>query len=107
MEDEIKKEQTAPERQNRQQFAYARKAFISRTALLVCVCMMAMGGSALASDGGSSGSTSVTSGVSTVVEIVGQVFTLITGNPLLMVFVGAGLVGVGVRIFRQIKSAAR
>ena len=47
----------------------------------------------------------ITSGVSTVVEIFGQIWSLMTGNPLIMVFIGASLLGVGVGVFRKLRSA--
>ena len=45
---------------------------------------------------------SVTSGVSTITDVVGSVWTLMTSNPLVMVFVGAGLLGVGIGIVRKL-----
>ena len=33
--------------------------------------------------------TAITSGVSTITDLVSQVWTIMTGNPLVMVFVGA------------------
>lgn len=46
--------------------------------------------------------TTITSGVSTVTELVGSVWTLMTSNPLVMVFVGASLLGVAVGIIRKL-----
>lgn len=46
--------------------------------------------------------TGITSGVSTITELVGQVWTLMTGNPLIMVFVGAALLGVAIGIIRRL-----
>ena len=40
-------------------------------------------------------------------DMVGEVFTMITGNPLLCVFVAASLIGVGIGVFKRIKRAAR
>ena len=48
------------------------------------------------------GGTAITSGVSTITELVGQVWTLMTGNPLVMVFVGAALLGVAIGIIRKL-----
>ena len=45
---------------------------------------------------------SITSGVSTITDVVGSVWTLMTSNPLVMVFVGAGLLGVGIGIVRKL-----
>ena len=52
-------------------------------------------------DGASSG-TAITSGVSTITELVGSVWTLMTSNPLVMVIVGASLLGVAVGIIRKL-----
>lgn len=49
------------------------------------------------------GETSViTSGVSTITDLVSQVWTLMTGNPLVMVFVGASLLGVAIGVIRKL-----
>ena len=48
----------------------------------------------------------MTSAVSTVGEMVSEVFTMITSNPLLCVFVAASLIGVGIAVFRKIKGAS-
>ena len=45
---------------------------------------------------------SITSGVTTITDVVGSVWTLMTSNPLVMVFVGAGLLGVGIGIVRKL-----
>lgn len=53
------------------------------------------------------GMESILSGVETITTVVGNVFTMITGNPLLAAFAGAGLLIVGVGVFGAIKGAAR
>lgn len=47
-----------------------------------------MGASLLADD------VAITSGISTITSVVSQVWTTMTGNPLVMAFVGASLLGV-------------
>lgn len=44
--------------------------------------------------------------ITNITTIVGNVFTLITGNPYLCFFAAAGVVGVAVHIFKIIKGAA-
>lgn len=46
-------------------------------------------------------------GTTTITTMVGDVFSIITSNPLLCVFAAAGLLGVGISIFRRLKRAAR
>lgn len=46
--------------------------------------------------------TAITSGVSTITDLVSQVWTLMTSNPLVMVFVGASLLGVAVGVIRKL-----
>lgn len=46
--------------------------------------------------------TAVTSGVNTIVDLVSQVWTLMTGNPLVMTFVGAALIGVAIGLVRRL-----
>lgn len=51
---------------------------------------------------GETTSTAITSGVSTITELTGNVWTLMTGNPLVMVFVGAALLGCAIGIIRKL-----
>lgn len=44
----------------------------------------------------------ITSGVSTITDLVSQVWTLMTSNPLVMVFVGASLLGVAIGVIRKL-----
>ena len=53
------------------------------------------------------GMTEITAGIETITTVVGSVFTMITGNPLLAAFAGAGLLAVGIGVFSAIKGAAR
>lgn len=47
-------------------------------------------------------STAITSGVSTITDLVSQVWTLMTSNPLVMIFVGASLLGVAIGVIRKL-----
>ena len=47
-------------------------------------------------------STAITSGVSTITDLVSQVWSLMTSNPLVMVFVGASLLGVAIGVIRKL-----
>lgn len=46
--------------------------------------------------------TTITSGVSTITELVSSVWTIMTGNPLVMAFVGASLLGVAIGVIRKL-----
>lgn len=46
--------------------------------------------------------TAITSGVATITDLVSQVWTIMTGNPLVMVFVGASLLGVAIGVIRKL-----
>lgn len=46
--------------------------------------------------------TTITSGVTTITDLVSQVWTIMTGNPLVMVFVGASLLGVAIGVIRKL-----
>lgn len=46
--------------------------------------------------------TAITSGVTTITDLVSQVWTIMTGNPLVMVFVGASLLSVGIGVIRKL-----
>lgn len=45
--------------------------------------------------------------MSTVTELMGSVWDLLTSNPLLTLFVAAGLLPVGIGIFCALRNAAR
>lgn len=47
-------------------------------------------------------SSAITSGVTTITDLVSQVWTIMTGNPLVMVFVGASLLGVAIGVIRKL-----
>lgn len=46
--------------------------------------------------------STITSGVTTITDLVSKVWTLMTGNPLVMVFVGASLLGVAIGVIRKL-----
>ena len=46
--------------------------------------------------------TAITSGVTTITDLVTQVWTIMTGDPLVMVFVGASLLGVAIGVIRKL-----
>lgn len=48
------------------------------------------------------GATGITSGVSTITELVSSVWTIMTGNPVVMAFVGAALLGVAIGVIRKL-----
>lgn len=68
---------------------------------LMCVPAFASGGS-----GGGELAT-VTGAIPAVGDLMDGVITMITGNPILVVFFAVPLIGVGVGVFRMIKSAAK
>ncbi len=55
-----------------------------------------MGASLLADD------VAITSGISTITSVVSQVWTTMTSNPLVIVFVGASLLGVAIGVIRKL-----
>ena len=56
--------------------------------------------------GGASGLTSVTNAADTVTTFVSKAFTMMTGNPLLCVYLASSLIGVGIYKFVQLRRAA-
>lgn len=46
--------------------------------------------------------SAITSGVTTITDLVSQVWNIMTGNPLVMVFVGASLLGVAIGVIRKL-----
>ena len=49
----------------------------------------------------------ITTGMGVVSTAVGDVFTMISGNPLLAAFAASGLIGVAIGVYSAIKNAAR
>lgn len=56
---------------------------------------------------GSTGVSAVTTAMSTIVTVMGQVWEVMVSNPILVVFLAASLLAVGIRLFRKIKGAAK
>ena len=85
----------------------AESAKMQRAAL---TAGMALAPVAMASDAGGSGSSgmpAVLGAFETVTSLMNSVWTLMTSNPLLTLFLAAGLLSIGVQAFRQIKRAAK
>ena len=51
--------------------------------------------------------SAVIAAMDTIVELMGKTWDLITGNPLLTLFVAAGLLPVGISLFTSLRNAAR
>jgi hypothetical protein len=49
----------------------------------------------------------ILAGTSTLATLVGEVFTLLTANPLLTLFLASSLIGLGLGLFRKLKRTAR
>lgn len=62
---------------------------------------------ALASGADAATLTPIITAMGSLVEVMGEVWDVMTSNPLLLVFLAASLFGVGIRIFRKVKGAAR
>lgn len=45
----------------------------------------------------------VTTAVASIMDIVGEVVTTITGTPILMIFLASAIVGIGVGVFKKLK----
>ncbi len=58
-------------------------------------------------EGAATGMAAVLGAMDTVTSLMGEVWTLMTSNPYLTLFVAAALIPIGVGIFRSIKNAAR
>lgn len=53
------------------------------------------------------GMEAITTAIATVTTVVGNVFSVMTGNAYLTFLLAASAVGVGIAIFQQVKGAAR
>lgn len=61
----------------------------------------------LTTGGATGGIDSVMDAANSLVTFAGNLFSTIIANPILVVFVGASFVGIGLTIVQQLKSAAR
>lgn len=61
---------------------------------------------AFAGESGGGSLTSVTSAADTVTTFVSKAFTLMTGNPLLCVYLASSLISIGIYKFVQLRRAA-
>lgn len=84
----------------------AKSAQVQR-AVLAAGTAFALAPVAMASEGSSTGMPAVLGAFDTVTSLMNSVWTLMTSNPLLTLFLAAGLLTIGVRAFRQIKRAAK
>ncbi|MCL2605248.1 MAG: hypothetical protein FWD90_12280 [Defluviitaleaceae bacterium] len=58
--------------------------------------------------GGASGEMGlVMSAITTLTTLIGNIFTLMTSNPVLAIFLAAGLLGVAIVVFKRLRGAAR
>lgn len=81
-----------------------------KAAVMAAATASAMAPVALASEGGGTsggGMSAVLGAFDTVTSLMEKVWILMTSNPLLTLFLAAGLLSIGVRAFRQIKRAAK
>lgn len=51
--------------------------------------------------------TQISTGIETCFTIMGTALTEALGNPLVMIFMGAGLIGLGVGVFKKIKRVGK
>lgn len=91
-------------------FGAKAKGMRMQSAVLGVGAALALAPVAMASDAGSSGVSgmpAVLGAFETVTSLMNSVWTLMTSNPLLTLFLAAGLLSIGVQAFRQIKRAAK
>ena len=80
----------------------------AKAAVMAVAAASAMAPVALAADSGTvSDMNTLMAGFEYVVMLLEKVWELLLSNPLLTLFLAAGLVGVGVRAFRKLKGAAK
>lgn len=66
-----------------------------------------IGGAIMGETGTTNASTLLTEATTIITSAMGTVWTVIIGNPLLMVYAGAGLLALGFRFFRRARRVAR
>lgn len=53
------------------------------------------------------GMDAILAGTSTLTTLVGDVFTLMTANPLLTLFLAGSVIGLGLTIFKKLKRSSK
>lgn len=61
----------------------------------------------ISTESATTGIDAVMGSMETLVDLTGQVWTLMTSNALLTLFLAVSLISVGVSVFRMIKNAAK
>lgn len=77
-----------------------------RIGLLMMVMSVLLSISAFAEDS-AGGVAAVTGAMTTMTSLVTSVFDMITGNPVLVLFLAAGVLGVAIRLTRRLMRAAK
>lgn len=77
-----------------------------RMAFIISVLSAFLSVSAFA-EGESASISTVTASFTTLTDMISQVFSSIVGNPVLVVFLAAALLRVGIGLFRSLRRAAR
>lgn len=79
-----------------------------RLAVMICAVMSLLSVSAFAADGDtqSTGFESVIAAMDTLGLLMTKVWTMMTSNPLLTLYLAVGLLSIGVSVFWMIKRAA-
>lgn len=100
------------EKTNEKKQGLGKRVFSKGRVRVLALCMALaslMSLSAFAADGetaASGGFDAVIGSIDTLGTLMGKVWTLMTSNALLTLFLAVALLGVGVSVFRMIKSAA-
>lgn len=82
---------------------------MTKKLIAVALACMTMTVTAFANDSasGATGMDAVLGAMTTLTSLLNSVWELMTSNPLLTLFLAAGLLSVGVYAFRQVKRASR
>ncbi len=58
-------------------------------------------------EGTNTGMEAVLSATDTITSLMSKIWNVMTGNPLLTLFLAAGVLGVGLTIFNKVKKSAK
>ena len=83
------------------------KSKVTSSKALVTMALMSLMTVVACVSVGAEGEPDVSSAVTSATSVMSSVFTLITSNPFLLVFVGMAIAGAGLRLFKRAGKASK
>lgn len=83
------------------------KSKLTSSKALVTIALMSLMTTIASLTVGAEGEPDVSSAVTSATSVMSSVFTLITSNPFLLVFIGMAIAGAGLKLFKRAGKASK